>query len=162
MIVVCDSSILIPLACINQLHLLEDIYGGVFIPMRIYDEIVSRGRGRAGANAVRDAAFIHVESVQNPHHVQLYTDTVSRGDAEVIVLAKERGADLILSRDRGLRRRARRERLAVFSLVELLIFAKHNDFIEAVKPFLDELQEKGVLIREGVYREALRQAGETA
>ena len=46
------------------------------------------------------------------------------------------------------------------SLVELFIVAKNNGFIQAVKPLLDELRNKGVLIREGVYQEALREAGE--
>lgn len=40
-----------------------------------------------------------------------------------------------------------------FNFVGLLI-------IPEVKPLLDELRNKGVLIREGVYQETLRQAGE--
>lgn len=49
MIVIGDSSILIPLARINQLHLLEEMYGGVFIPQGIYDEVVIRGAGKVGS-----------------------------------------------------------------------------------------------------------------
>ena len=38
--------------------------------------------------------------------------------------------------------------------------AKEVGLIEAVKPLYDGLRAKGVLIREGIYQEALREAGE--
>lgn len=160
MIVICDSSMVIALSLINQLHLLEEMYGGVFITQGVYDEVVRQGRGRAGSQSVEHAGFIQTKELRDPNPVELYTDTLSPQDAEVIVLAKEQRADLILTRDRGLRRRARREGIEVFSHVEFFIVAKHNGFVEAVKPLLDELRDKGLLIREGVYLETLRQAGE--
>ncbi len=159
MIVICDSSMVIALSLINQLHLLEEMYGGVFIPPGVYDEVVIQGRGRAGEKAVEHADFIQTKELRDPNSVELYTDTLSPQDAEVIVLAKEQRADLILTRDRGLRRRARREGIEVGTHVEFFIVAKHNGFVEAVKPVLDELRDKGLLIREGVYLSTLRQAG---
>ena len=44
--------------------------------------------------------------------------------------------------------------------MDFFILAQQNGFIPAVKPLLDELQSKSVLIREGVYQETLRQVGE--
>jgi predicted nucleic acid-binding protein len=41
-----------------------------------------------------------------------------------------------------------------------LIEAKRGGFIQAVKPLLDEMRSKGMLIRDGTYQETLRQAGE--
>jgi len=160
LVVVCDSSALIPLSLINQLHLLEELYGGVFIPPGVHDEVVRRGGGRAGAEEVQNAPFIRVEPLRDPRPIALYTGELSPEDAEVLVLAKEQNADVILTRDRGLRRRARREGVITITVLALFLDAKRAGFISEVKPLLDELRSKGVLIREGVYQETLRQAGE--
>ena len=161
MIVVCDSSALINLSVINQLHLLEDMFGGVLISPGVYDEVVRRGSGRAGALAVQNATFIWLEPLHDPDQVESYTDPLSPTDAEVIVLALEQEADLLITRDRGMRRRARREGISVITTFDLLVEAKHSGFVQAVKPFLDEMRSKGVLIREGTYQETLRRAGES-
>ena len=160
MIVVCDSSILISLARINQLHLLYEVFGGVLISQGIYDEVVVRGAGRAGSEEVANADFIHVEQLQNSEDADEYVVPLSRVDAELIVLAKEQNASLLLSRDNRLRRRAYRERLNVASLMDFFILAKRNGVIPSVKHLLDEMRNKGILIREGIYQETLRRAGE--
>ena len=160
MIVVCDTSALINLAKINQLRLLEEMFGGVLIPQSVYDEVVTEGKGRVGTQEVENASYIQVKELENPEDAESYIDPLSEVDAEVIVFAKEQNADLIIPRDRRLRGRAGREEILVYSLVELFIVAKNNGFIQAVKPLLDELRNKGVLIREGIYQETLRQAGE--
>ena len=110
MIVVGDSSALINLAKINQLRLLEEMYGGVLIPPGVYEETVTAGAGRSGEEEVKDASFICVQELENPEAADDYIDELrSRIDGEVIVLAQEKNADAILTRDRRLRRRARRE-----------------------------------------------------
>jgi predicted nucleic acid-binding protein len=42
----------------------------------------------------------------------------------------------------------------------LLLAAKREGLITAVKPLLDEMRNRGILMREGIYQETLRQAGE--
>lgn len=160
MIVIADSSILIPLARINHLHLLEQMYGGVFIPQGIYDEVVIRGAGRAGSKEVPNADFIHVEPLRHPDVVDEYIDPLSPEDASVIGLSKGLSADLILTRDGRLRRRAKMEGIPVATLRAFFIDAKQAGFIPAVKPLLDEMRNKGILIRDGIYQQTLRLAGE--
>jgi predicted nucleic acid-binding protein len=160
MVVVCDSSALINLALISQLHLLKEMFDGVLISPGVYHEVVHRGEGRVGSEAVRDASYICVVQLRSPGHVEAYIDPLSQTDAEVIVLAQERDADLVITRDRRLRRRARQEGLAAITTFALLVDAKEEGFIHEVKPLLDEMRRKGVPIRAGTYREVLRQAGE--
>ena len=109
---------------------------------------------------MRTAPFIQEQELEDPDSVEDYIDPLSPIDAEVIVLAKEQGSDLILTHDRRLRRRARQEGFATMRLFNLFIEAKMIGLIPAVKPLLDEMRSKGVLIRKGLYREALREAGE--
>ena len=161
MIVICDSTALINLAKINQLRLLEDMYGGVLISQGIYDEVVVKGVGKVGSAEVQNAPFIQVKEVENPSDIELYIDPLSWEDAEVIVLAREQNADLIITRDRRLKSRANREGVPAITLRAFFKEAKEVGLIEAVKPLWDELRNKGVLIREGVYQEALREAGDS-
>jgi len=160
MVVVCDSSALINLALINQLHLLREMFDGVLIPPGVYREVVHRGEGRVGSEAVRDASYIRVVQLQDPGHVEEYVAPLSQTDAEVIVLAQEQDADLVITRDRRLRRRARQEGLVAVTTFALLVHAKEEGYIHKVRPFLDEMREKGVPIRTGVYQEVLRQTEE--
>jgi hypothetical protein len=53
MIVVCDSSPLISLAAIGQFSLLHRLYGTLVIPQAVYDEVVVRGAGAAGAEEMQ-------------------------------------------------------------------------------------------------------------
>lgn len=158
--VVCDSSTLINLSLLNQLHLLEAMYGGVFVPPGVYDEVVRIGAGRVGADEVRNAGFITVTELEDPEPVALYMNPLSEVDASVIVLAKEQDADLIITRDGRLRRRSIQEGLHAIHTFAFFIEAKQAGFIEAVKPLLDEMRHRGVRIRDGVSQEILRQAGE--
>ena len=52
MIVICDSSFLINLSLVNQLLLLNEMYGEVLIPPGVYDEVVLVGAGRIGSEEV--------------------------------------------------------------------------------------------------------------
>ena len=85
---------------------------------------------------------------------------LSKADASVIVLAKEQQALVILTRDRNLRRRARREGIRFATLFDVLLSAKERGVVQAIKPLLDAMGDKGIAIREGVYQDRLRRAGE--
>ena len=49
MIVVSNATPLISLATIKQLRLLQTLYGQVHISPAVYEEVVTKGRERAGA-----------------------------------------------------------------------------------------------------------------
>lgn len=63
MIVVSNTSPLINLAAIDHLERLRDLYGTIYIPVAVYDEIVVYGAGLAGSEEVRDADWIIREAV---------------------------------------------------------------------------------------------------
>ena len=136
------------------------MFGSVCIPPGVYDEVVRRGVGKVGAEGVQTCSFIQVVQLRDPNQVVLYTGPLSHADAEVLVLAQEQQTDLVITRDRHIRRRARQEGLTVITTFALLIEAKQGGFDQAVKPFLDEMRSKGLLIRDGTYQETLRQARE--
>jgi predicted nucleic acid-binding protein len=63
MIVVSNATPLISLSLINQLGLLKTLYGQVYIPPAVYEEVVTKGRERPGAKEVAQADWIVVSEV---------------------------------------------------------------------------------------------------
>jgi len=81
--------------------------------------------------------------VEERDDLALYMNPLSKADASVIVLAKEQQALVILTRDRNLRRRARREGIRFATLFDVLLSAKERGVVQAIKPLLDAMGDKG-------------------
>lgn len=97
MTVVSNASPLINLARIGQLDLLRQLYGELWIPDAVRYEVVEEGYGRAGAEEVRAADWIKTQTVSNQPLVRVLTYELDAGEAEAIVLALEKSADLLLN-----------------------------------------------------------------
>ena len=99
MIVVCNSTPLIALAKINRLRLLKDFFSEISIPEEVYDEVVRRGGGLAGASEVASCKWICTYQVINSLAVDALCISLDKGEAEAIVLSG-RDALLIIERVR--------------------------------------------------------------
>ena len=158
MIVVCDSSPLISLAAIGQFSLLHRLYGTLVIPQAVYDEVVVRGAGAAGAEEVQQSSWIMTRQVTlHALAVALQTE-LDQGEAEAIALVIESGADL-LEMDEGRGRRAA-ARLGVkhIGLLGVLVEAKHAGHIDSVRSLLDDLTTKAGFRVSQVLREQVLRA----
>ena len=163
MIVVSDSSPLIALADVGQLRLLHELFSTVLIPEAVYQEIVVQGAGRTGAEAVQAAAWIEQRSVANTGLADVLKLELDEGEAEAIALALESGADLVLLDERRGRQRAARLGLRVTGVLGVLVEAKHQHLLAAVRPVLDALRdEAGFWISDDLYRRVLDLAGEAS
>jgi len=89
MIVVSDSSPLIGLAQIQRLELLPCLFGEIFIPQAVYDEVVIAGRKKGrDVQAVSTATWIKTVVVSDPSSVGALLKELDEGEAETIVLAQ--------------------------------------------------------------------------
>jgi predicted nucleic acid-binding protein len=83
------------------------------------------------------------------------------GEAETIALALELDADLVLLDEKEGQHAAQRLGLRVLGVVGILLEAKANSNINAVRPLLDALrQTAGFYLSTPVYKHALSLAGE--
>jgi predicted nucleic acid-binding protein len=146
---VCNSSCLIALETIGQLALLERLYAEVYIPAAVVSEWNSPAPGWVRLQAVTDQAL-----------VQLLRGELGAGEAEAIVLAKELAAARLILDDKKARRFAKQLGLPVVGTIAVVLAAKRNGFIPAVKPVLDSLTASGFWMSDQLLQEALRQAGE--
>ncbi len=100
------------------------------------------------------------ESLNYESFVRLLLPTLDQGEAEVIVLASEQSARLVLIDELTGRKVAESLHLNVSGSVGILIRAKQLGEIPAVKPFLDEMIRRGVRYSERFVHSILKHIGE--
>lgn len=138
-IVVCNTSPIIALAGARQLELLRAVYTQIVVPDAVFEEITVAGAGEPGAREVAEAPWIKRQTVGNTPLVTALRLELDAGEAETIALAIECNANLILLDERIGRRAAQRLGLAVVGTLGVLIAAKDQGLLAAVKPVLDAL-----------------------
>ena len=162
--VICDSSSLIHLAGIGRLGLLRDLYGKLIVPTAVWREVVEEGKGRPGVVEVqeaRSAGWIEVKPATQEFLLKSLKQELDAGEAEVICLAVELKASLVLLDETEARRVAGLYELKKTGAVGVLIRARLDGKLEALRPELDKLRnEAGFWLEEGLYRQALAAVGE--
>lgn len=161
MTVVSNTSPIINLAAIGHLELLQALYENIIVPDAVYDEIVVKGRGQAGADDIRNSDWIHRQSLKNPVLAQALLAELDDGEAAAIALAVELKADVLLMDERMGRAVAKRFGLKCVGLLGVPTEAKHEGLIDAVKPLLDDLRiQAGFWINQQLYAKVLFATGE--
>jgi uncharacterized protein len=160
-IVVSNTSPITNLTAIGLFHLLHDLYGRIYIPDGVWDELNAFNQAWPGSKEVSAADWIERQAPKNQQIVTALRRDLDRGEAETIALALELGADLVLLDERDGRYAAQRFGLRVVGVLGILIEAKSKGFIQDVKPYLDLLrQNAGFYIRETLYQYVLTMVGE--
>ncbi len=160
MIVVSDSTILIGLVKIGKLDLLKEIFSKLYIPEEVFKEVVERGKGKPGSKVIKEATWIESKPVKDKIQVAFLLGSLEKGEAEVLVLARELEADLILLDEEKARKSAVIAGFEIMGLLGLFILAKNLGLIHEVRPFVDELIIKKFRISDKIIEKTLTKAGE--
>ncbi|MDH6107602.1 DUF3368 domain-containing protein [Anabaenopsis tanganyikae CS-531] len=142
MIIVSDTSPITNLAAIGQLDLLRQLYSRVIIPEAVYNEMVDINKIVPGAVEVQTLSWIHTQTVINSLQVteiQENNQSIHLGEAEAIILSLEMKADLLLMDERRGRIVATNYGINITGLLGVLIQAKKQELIPAIKPLIDQL-----------------------
>lgn len=81
--------------------------------------------------------------LQDARRAELLAD-LDRGEAEVIALAQELYADLVIIDERLARRHAKRLGLKVTGTLGVLLRAKTLGLVPAVRPLIEQLRQSGI------------------
>jgi predicted nucleic acid-binding protein len=161
LIVVSDTSPVLNLARIGRLELLPLLYKQVLIPSAVFEELRASKRDLPPAIDLGSEPWLIVASANNQQRVQELRGDLDPGEAEAIVPAIERRADLLLVDERRARRTATAAGLTVTGLLGVVTGAKQAGLIDLAKPVLDELiQIARFWIGPDLYAEVLAELGE--
>lgn len=161
MIVVSDSTILIGLVKIGKLDLLKEIFFKVYIPEEVFKEVVERGKGKPGSEVIKEAAWIEVRPAKDKIQVNFLLGSLEKGEAEVLVLARELEVDLILLDEEKARKSAVIAGFEIMGLLGLFVLAKNLGLIDKIRPLVDELRIKRFRISDKIIEKTLTKAGES-
>lgn len=145
---VTDSTCLIALDRINQLHLLSSVFSNVFAPPAVVQELG------------KQFAFLTITPVGNPALVQVLNTQLDPGESEAIALSMELACRNVVLDDKKARRIANQLGLRVVGTLGVLLRAKRLGVIAAVAPLLADLRAKGFHMTTALEEKALRLAEE--
>jgi predicted nucleic acid-binding protein len=158
-IVIADSDPLIALAGVACLHLLPRLYPRVVAPHAVIDEVMAGINVPTGDDILEQAPWL--ERVGAPTQGDTLSIALGRGEAEAIALARQYPESLLLIDDRQARRAASAIGLRATGSSGVLVRAKAESLIEAVKPRLLAMRQNGYYLSDRVIQRACQMAGET-
>jgi predicted nucleic acid-binding protein len=159
-LIICDSSPLIGLAIIDNLHLLDELFGRVMVPNKVFEEATMAGK--PGAVEIAKWAKDKVQKVSDTAVVEAFRANLDPGESEALALYRETKADFLLIDEKRARRTAMLQKMNVIGTVGVLIIGKDAHLIERIKPYMDTLISADFRISTGLYQYALELAGEVS
>lgn len=151
--IVSDTTAITTLLKAEQPQLLRDLYERVLVPQAVWDELTAFHR--------QLPEFIELHPLRAPIQRLAGTESLGRGEAEALLLAKELNAQLLLTDDRQARLAARRLQIPCIGLVGMIVHAKRLGKISSVRALLNLLETKGGLyLSDPVVAAALQLANE--
>jgi uncharacterized protein len=150
-VTVADASPLTALAQIDQLPLLEKLFGETLVPPAVVSEV-----------SQSLPAFIRERKLSRPIPAAVRRAALDPGESEAISLALEIGAERLILDERTARRLAQDVGLPIIGVLGILLASKQKGLIPLVRPMLDALVKNRFRITPDLYEWLLSETGEAA
>ena len=159
--VICNTSPLQYLHQIGQLQILPVLAGQIVVPAAVERELEAGRRSGVDLPDLQALDWVVIRKPASKQALPLIID-LGPGETEVLMLALE-SSDPVVILDDGLARRfAETLKIRLTGTVGLLLDAKRAGLIDAVAPFLDQLQSLRFRLAPHTRRALLQLAGEGA
>ena len=155
--VVSNTTPIISLASIGQISLLTDLFGSIYIPQAVYQEI--KAKQSFGFQEIDNPCF-QVVAIQGNDYLGFLLNELDQGEAEAIFLAKELQSDLLIIDERMGYKIAQSQQIYSIGTLTILHLAKEKGLINKVRPLLDAMIDKGRWYSDAVYTQFLQKIGE--
>lgn len=156
--VIANNTPLVALAWLDRLDLLRDLYGEVLIPFAVRAEFLEYAPSLR-LQTLLATPWIKPVAVKSKAFVRGITG-LDRGEAEVLALAEERSARLVIIDERKARRMAERMGFVITGTLGVLLLAKEAGLISTLRPMLETLQTNGFFLDRALINRALVAANE--
>ncbi|MCD8131460.1 MAG: DUF3368 domain-containing protein [Lachnospiraceae bacterium] len=157
--VIVNSTPLIILCGIGQLELLKRLYGEIHIPLAVYHEITAK-EDAVCAQVKNAGDWIYVDTITDISEKKMYRAKLHDGEVEVMILAQEQKADLVIIDDNAAKKTAKYLELTVTGTLGVLLKAKKEGLVQEIRPILSEMKRAGFYVSGTVERYVLEAAGE--
>lgn len=145
--VVVNSIPIIALSKVSRLDLLQQMYGEIIIPKAVYQEVIEKND--VVEKAIADnASWIHIFNISEQADKKMYKARLHEGEVEVMILAQEIHADLVIIDDLAARKTAEYLELTLTGTIGILIKAKRLGLISEVMPIIDEMKSNNIYFSE--------------
>jgi predicted nucleic acid-binding protein len=142
--IISNTTPILSLLKIGKLDLLEKMYSKIIIPKAVFEEI-ENGKEKSYYVDLSLIDWIDIREISNTDSRSYFVD-LDDGEAEVLVLAKELKADLVIMDELMGRRFAKQLDYNLTGTIGVLLKAKENKVIPSIGKLLNELTEKGTWI----------------
>jgi predicted nucleic acid-binding protein len=136
MIVIADTGALISLATINKLELLDKLYGDVYIPQAVWNELLWHSDKFGNDNIT-----LYKNRIKEITTLNKFVKLVDLGESEAITLYQELNADFLLIDDKDARLIAENNAVICTGTLAVLIKAKFEGEIDCFRPLFLKLKE---------------------
>lgn len=157
--IVVNTSPWIALSVCGQVPLLRKLYTNVYVPFSVKEELLAGGKQGIGVNELKECPWLKIEKVIDFEKVRLLYE-LEQGEAEVIVLAKEKKIKKVLIDEKVARLQARILGLDVIGTLGLLLKAKRKGLVSSIKPLIKKILDNDIWIKDEIVQGILRDAGE--
>ena len=147
---VVDTSVVIE-KIISKLILKNEVKGKILIPRAVKKEVFGRRK-------IPD--FVKCIEISEPIALRVLESNLETGESEAICLCEEIKANLLIIDDLEGRRVAERLGINITGTLGVLLLAKKEKIIDAIKPLLDNIISHDFRISDELYKEILIKAGE--
>ncbi len=160
-VVIADAGPLIALSHLQQLDLLQGVFGDVLITPVIREEILPAADypGKTSLLAAMELGWLQTVDV-SPGDWQPLCSGVDAGEASAIQLACQLSDALLILDDRAGRAEARARRLHFTGTAAVVGMAKLKGLIPAARPILYALRDSGYRLSDAVIQAVLQDIGE--
>ncbi len=156
--VITDTTPILSLLKINKLYLLRELYKQIIVPHAVFREI-ENGKQKPYYQNLMHTDWIKIEYLKNPASLDFFID-LDAGEAEVLILAKEMNADLVILDEILGRRYAKQLGLNMTGTIGILLKSKEMGLINSINGLLTELSEKGTWFNPKLIKMALKLSNE--
>ncbi len=161
MVVISDTSCLSALLRVGQLSLLQALFGTITIPEKVGEELLRLTTFGVDVSPYLKANWILKQSPTNSPLLQSLLLQLDEGEAQAIALAIDSSADWLIIDELKGRKIASALSINIIGLAGVLLLAKKEGHIDAVKPLLSQiLRETSFRVSQALQEHILKAAGE--
>jgi len=153
-VIIGDSSALVALSIMNRLELLEIVFGEIYIPQAVYNEVTISSKPQSR----KLKAFLKDKIVSVD--IKITQMGLGRGELEAIALYKDKNADFLLIDDRRAKSFAKLNEVNVIGSLGVMILAKELGKVKSIREDLEKLLDSDIFISKSLIERVLSSVGE--